>query len=65
MTTVYEIWCEWDIGQEDIVFSSKENARQWLEENQNLRDLICYEFDTNIDELFKAGLLSYSTSELD
>lgn len=25
------IWCEWDIGQEYLVFSSEEKARKWLE----------------------------------
>lgn len=28
---MFKLWVEWDFGQEDIVFTSKDKAIQWLD----------------------------------
>lgn len=38
---MYNIWCEWDVGQEGLIFSTKKKAQAWLENNDNLKE--CYE----------------------
>jgi len=56
---MFEVWCEWDIGQEDLLFTSEEAANNWMLENVNLAD--CFEDgltgQAGIDDLISAGLL--------
>lgn len=57
---MFSIWCEWDIGQEGVVFKSKEEANKWLLGNYSLPE--CFEDGLSgqegIDNLIDAGLLS-------
>lgn len=55
---------EWDIGQEDVVFTSKRAAKAWLADNATVRDMIgpSEEFK-NVAEIFDAGLFSYTELE--
>lgn len=56
---MFEVWCEWDIGQEDLLFTSAAAANNWMLENENLAD--CFEDgltgQAGIDDLVRAGLL--------
>lgn len=27
---MFEVWCEWDIGQEGQIFTSEEKAKEWF-----------------------------------
>ncbi len=31
MNQVIQIWCEWDIGQQYVVFTNEETAVEWAE----------------------------------
>lgn len=59
---MYSVFCEWDIGQEDQVFTTKEVANAWLLENSSLEE--CFEDgltgQAGIDDLIDAGLLGFT-----
>ena len=53
MKQVVRIWCEYDYGQDDIVFATTELAENWL------RKAIIGQADGNsFDELMEDGLIS-------
>lgn len=56
---MFEIFCEWDIGQEGLLFTSEFAATNWMLKNDNLAD--CFEDgltgQAGIDDLIGAGLL--------
>lgn len=64
-TPVYEIWCEWDIGQEGRLFSTKEKAMEWLVEDENLKEVMEDLEYESVDALINAGLVSIGESSLD
>lgn len=33
---LYKVICEWDVGQEGLVFTSKEEAKEWVDNNSYL-----------------------------
>lgn len=53
----FKVWCEWNIGQENLVFLSKTKANEWLGSNENLSEIL-EDDDRSIDDLFEQGLLS-------
>jgi hypothetical protein len=63
---VYQVWCEWDIGQEYGVFSTEAKAREWVESNESLKEVFedGGEFSTAQD-VEDAGLIGYKKLELD
>ena len=32
---MYKLWLEWDLGQDTIIFTSKEKGMKWLEKNMD------------------------------
>lgn len=34
-----QVWREWDIGQEDLLFEDKSSAKRWATQNLALEDL--------------------------
>lgn len=56
---MFEIFCEWDVGQEGLLFTSEVAANNWMLSNDNLKD--CFEDgltgQAGIDDLISAGLL--------
>jgi len=48
------VWCEWDIGQENIIFSDREDAYEWLNANQHIAEMTY-----PVDDLLKDGLLGF------
>lgn len=66
MSTVVEVFCEWDIGQEYEIFSSEETAREWLESNPILQEM--FEDEDNecksVEDLIDAGLVTYRERNL-
>lgn len=56
---MFEIFCEWDIGHEGLIFTSEAAANKWMLDNENLAD--CFEDgltgQAGIDDLIGAGLL--------
>ncbi len=64
MTKLIRIWCEYTIGQDSVVFSTKEKARQWLETNAVLADALDGD-DETLDDMFGLGLVDYEEITLD
>jgi photosystem II stability/assembly factor-like uncharacterized protein len=59
MNSVIRLWCEWDVGQESVVFATEDAARSWAKEA-----LVSAGIDDPIDELEDEALISYSTMEV-
>lgn len=55
---VYEVWCEWDIGQEYVVFGSTASAWKWAEEAIENGG-----FEESIGELADEGLIGVTDKE--
>lgn len=59
MAKVYEVWCEWDVGQEDVVFSTSEKAWEWFEKR-------AFQFNLGVpQELSEEGLVGINGKEID
>lgn len=63
---VYEIYCEWDIGHEELRFSNETLAENWILENLTLKEMYNSEVEFNnfegtfleyIDTLYDESLL--------
>ncbi len=59
MPYVYAVWCEWDIGLNDVVFTSKEVAKRSVKEA-----LVDCGTEGSVDELCNKGLLGYTKMEV-
>lgn len=59
MPYVYAVWCEWDIGLNDVVFISKEVA-----ERSAKAALIGCGIEDSIDNLYNEYLLGYTAMEV-
>ena len=59
MKTVIRIWCEWDIGNENIVFSDFDIARQWAD--QAIKDA---GLEESMEELEQDGLIGFKQVQL-
>lgn len=55
MNIVYRVWCEYDIGQEDVIFASEQVAVDWCK-------IACEECGLDYSELRESGLID--TEEL-
>lgn len=58
-----KIWCEWDIGQDALIFSSEVTARKWLN-SLNLKEELCMEEGETLEDLIADGFISFSTLTL-
>lgn len=56
---MFEIFCEWDIGHEGLLFTSEKAANNWMLDNDNLKDVFedGLTGQAGIDDLIGAGLL--------
>lgn len=55
-----QLWCEWDIGQEGLVFRNEEAAMRWLQNNKVLKEDAEREnidFSVYIQVLYDDGLI--------
>lgn len=57
---MYRVWCEWDVGVEDCVFTSVPKAIEVLETNPYIQDAI-EETDgvETVSDLIANGLLGF------
>jgi len=60
---VYRINSEWDIGSEYLVFSTKEAAMKWLDNNPNIDDILEEDGGT-LNDIIDEGLISFSALEI-
>lgn len=63
MSKMYGIWCEWDIGHEDVIFTSKLLARDWYFNSDALKECLHDECPTIVD-LEDAGLVGIKEYEV-
>ncbi len=54
MKSYITVWCEWDIGQSDVIFKSKEDAMSWVMDRT-----VAYGIDESWDELRQEGLVGF------
>lgn len=59
METVYRVWSEWDIGQDEIVFATKELAMDWLKRSHEFSTI-----EESLDECIGEGLYGIEPIEL-
>lgn len=58
------IWAEWDMGQDNCVFTTKAKARAYFKQYFDRDEYLKEEFGS-VKEVEEAGLLSYSELEVD
>lgn len=56
---IVQVICEWDIGQENYVFTSQSLAEEWV-----IQALIDCGIDDPLEELEGAGLVAYNYIEI-
>lgn len=61
---VYAVECEWDIGQEYLVFHTLAKAKEWCLQNENLKEAIEDEDPPTIEGAIEAGLLNFKEMEV-
>lgn len=56
------LWCEYDIGQEGLVFTSSAGAELWIKQYSSLDEMLEEDqtIDELMDEMFENGLLCFS-----
>lgn len=55
-----QLWCEWDIGQDGLVFRNDDAAMRWIRNNPNLHEDALEEgvdFETYLQGLYDEGLI--------
>jgi hypothetical protein len=57
--TMIKLYCEWDIGHEGVVFTSKEKAREWARKH-----LAYAGVEETLEECEDYGLIGYETVEV-
>jgi len=64
--TFLKMWCEWDYGQDDVLFVTEDCGKRWLErqiirvDGSWPRDI----FGENIQTIFDEGLAGFSVVTL-
>lgn len=62
MTTAYMLWSEWDIGESNTAFASKEAGLRWLRNNKSVLEMADEEnaeIDAFIQQLFEDGYFDW------
>jgi len=62
---MYTIWCEWDVGQEGTVFLTLDSAKNWVNNNIHLQEMIQYEYSDDEDvkeplDFVELGLVTFN-----
>jgi hypothetical protein len=59
---MFRLWSEWDIDEENIVFTSKEVGMQWLRDNQVVAEIASEDgasIEACIESCFADGLFCW------
>lgn len=62
-----KVWCEWDVGQEGLLFTSEIKARAWILNNPNIEEMAKnddQEVSTWVEGVEADGLISYEALEV-
>lgn len=53
---MYKVWLEWDFGQDNYIFSTREKAISWVNDQIEVSDAeFKSEFPNGFDDLYGAG----------
>lgn len=63
MKKVFEVMCEWDVGQENVMFLSEPDAMAWINENKYIKDIV-EDNEGTIEELFDEELIIIKAREV-
>lgn len=64
---MFKLWSEWDIGESNVIFVSREAGTKWLRNNAAVLEMADDEntqIDAYIDQLFEDGYFSWETVEI-
>lgn len=68
MNNLVTVWCEWDIGQEGLVFKDEHVAERWLRNNSELHRMAFEQdvagFEEYYQELVDECLIGIHTVQL-
>jgi len=59
---MYSIWCEWEIGQQDRVWVTRESAVAWAREQFN--NWLEVECEMTYEEVYEEGLIGFTKLEV-
>lgn len=63
MKTVYQVYCEWDIGQDQGVFSTYAKAVDFIKNCDALKD--CIDDNQTLEDLWEDGLVGIKPVPVD
>lgn len=64
MQKMIKLWIEWDFGQDSKVFSSIDNAKNWLSNDPYFKEFLS-ENKYTFEELEDNGLITYESLTVD
>jgi hypothetical protein len=67
MTTAYMLWSEWNIGESNTAFATKEAGLLWLRDNETVLEMADEEntqIDAYIQQLFEDGYFNWHEIEI-
>jgi hypothetical protein len=53
MKKLSTVWCEWDIGQHNLVFADEHVAERWLRNNSELHRMAFEQDAADFDEFYQ------------
>lgn len=53
---MYKVWLEWDLGQDNIIFTTKEKAKRWLDQVITDDDSLNKDFPEGFTDVYNHGL---------
>lgn len=62
----YTLWCEWDYGQNVLLFTEKSHGKIWLEEQmrENNEEWFAEEWPNGIQDVFDEGLAGFEVARV-
>ena len=64
---MFRLWSEWDIGEKDVVFASREAGMRWLHANETIKEMADEEgakVPPFVEELFADCYLDWEAVEV-
>ena len=64
---MYRLWSEWDIGEGDLIFATREAGMRWLQENLVVADMASEDrqsTDDFIESCKSGGLFCFQSVEI-
>lgn len=62
---IFRIYSSWDFQQDEVAFSTKENAMEWLKNHPNIKDILADCGCADVEEMISEELVEIEKIELD